>query len=371
MESAKLYLHKSFFNEVEKTILQAVSLSASVFQFPSGVCGLRVKNVKGELVILPFQGQQIWSACFYGRELTMKSTFSQPFPTTDFLKTYGGFLIHCGATAMGVPSEKDSHPLHGELPNMPYDQAYISYGEDEKGRYLAVGGRTQYTVAFGVSYSAEPEIRLYENSSIIDVSLKIINLRSGPMEYMYLCHINFRPVDGSRLVYSALDDKEHIKVHIDIPKDMAKPERDALKAYMTRIAEHPEVHNVVDPSTQIYNPEIVFAIKYMADKDGYAHSMQVMPDGNACYVAFKPEQLPIGVRWIARTGDEDAMGLVLPATAEHKGLANAKENGWMKTIDPGKSVTMTMKVGYLDKMGTESMESSIKAICIGAKEVIA
>jgi hypothetical protein len=362
MAFAKLNLSKSFFNAQEKVILEAGSLSASVFQFPSGVCGLRVKNAKGELVILPFQGQQVWSASFCGRSLAMKSTFSQPFPTTDFLNTYGGFLLHCGATAMGNPSAEDSHPLHGELPNMPYDDAYIAIGEDALGCYLAVGGKAHYTVAFAANYTAEPEIKLYENATVFDLSMKITNLRIQPMDYMYLCHINFRPIDGSRLVYSAPADKEHIKVHFDIPEDMAQPARDELKTYMTRVAENPQLHNTVEPSSQVYNPEIVFSILYKADSEGFAHSMQVMPEGDACYVAFKPAQLPVGVRWIARTGDEDAMGLVLPATGDHKGYTAAKRNGMLKTIDGGGSVTMTVKIGYLDRAGADSMAANIKAI---------
>lgn len=362
MKPVIMNLHRSFFSEQEKILLQAGSLTASAFLFPSGVCGLRLKNANSEMVMLPFQGQQIWSARFNGNDLTMKSTFTQPLPTTDYLKTYGGFLLHCGATAMGVPSAKDKHPLHGELPNMPYEQAYIGVGEDIHGRYLAVGGKAQYAVAFTVNYSAEPEIRLYEDSTVADVSMRITNLRSKPMEYMYLCHINFRPVDGSRLIYSAPADKEHVKVHMDASEDMDASERAALTAYMTRIAEHPELHNVVDPATQIYDPEIVFSIKYKAGQDGYAHSMQVMPEGDACYVAFKPEQLPIGVRWIARTCDEDAMGLVLPATAEHKGYAAAKESGRVKTIVGGGSATISMKVGYLDRENAAKMESLIASI---------
>ena len=59
-----------------------------------------------------------------GRQLTMRSMFDQPQATRNYLETYGGFLIHCGFTAMGVPTKEDSHPLHGELPNAPYRQAY-------------------------------------------------------------------------------------------------------------------------------------------------------------------------------------------------------------------------------------------------------
>lgn len=362
MKPVYLNLYKDYFSEKEKIILQSGNLSASAFIFSTGVHGLRVRNAKGELVILPFQGQQIWSAYFCGRDLTMKSVFPYPFPTLDYLRTYGGFLIHCGATAMGVPSDKDNHPLHGELPNIPYREAYIRFGKDEGGRYLAVGGKAEYKLAFSVDYTAEPEIKLYEEDSVFQVTMSITNLRSHPMEYMYLCHINFRPFDGSRLVYSAPADKEHIKVHFTIPNELPALKKNALRAYMQQIAENPQIHNVVDPNTQVYDPEIVLTVKYLADRNGYAHSMQVMPDGDACYVAFMPDQLPIGIRWISRTGDEDAMGLVLPATAEHMGYLDAKKNGWIRTIGPKKRITMTMKAGYLDKENASRMKNTIISI---------
>lgn len=365
MEIARMNLQRSFFGESEKTLLQSGGLTASAFAFPGGVCGLRVKNARGELVMLPFQGQQIWSARFCGRDLAMRSSVLRPAPTTDFLRTYGGFLLHCGATAMGVPSASDGHPLHGELPNMPYGEAHIAIGEDEKGRYIAVGGRAQHTVAFGTNYAAEPEVRLHEDATVADVTMTISNLRSQPMECMYLCHINFRPFEGSRLVYSAPADGEHVKVHFVIPPGMDPAAASALEGYMKRVAEDPSVHDSVDSGTQVYNPEIVMTIRYLADGEGYAHAMQVLPDGGACYVAFRPEELPYGLRWIARTGDEDALGLVLPATAEHLGLNHARRNGQIKMLDAHEKMTVHMKVGYLEGRDAAAVHSRIDSILGG------
>ena len=68
-----IHLSPSLFTEKEKPFIEAGPLSASVFRFETGVCGLRLKNELGQLVLLPYQGQQIWSAEFRGRVLTMKS----------------------------------------------------------------------------------------------------------------------------------------------------------------------------------------------------------------------------------------------------------------------------------------------------------
>src|SRR5690606_12334717 len=126
----------------------------------TGVCGLRLRNERGELVLLPFQGQQIWSARFDGRDLTMKSRFEEPRPTQNYLETYGGFLLHCAATAIGVPTGEDTDALHGELPNAPYHRAHLVLGEGEQGPSIGLGGEYQYTVAFAHNYVARPLVTL-------------------------------------------------------------------------------------------------------------------------------------------------------------------------------------------------------------------
>src|SRR4030042_1025928 len=107
----------------------------------------------------------------------MKSMFTDPLPTRQYLETYGGFLVHCGATAMGVPSKEDTHPLHGELPNAPYQKAHLVFGQDDNGPYLGLGGRYQHTVAFSTNYVAQPLVKLHAGSSLVQVSLTLTNLK--------------------------------------------------------------------------------------------------------------------------------------------------------------------------------------------------
>ena len=159
-------LTPSQLHDCEETLVQHGELSASTFRFASGVCGLRLGNERGELVLLPFQGQQIWSALFDGRELTMSSMFDEPHPTRDFLATFGGFLLHCGVTTLGGPSPRGIDPLHGELPNAPYQLAHIIVGEDDRGPYIALGGQYRHTIAFSCNYAAEPLEKLYAGCAL-------------------------------------------------------------------------------------------------------------------------------------------------------------------------------------------------------------
>ena len=354
-----IHLSPQFFSERERPLIEAGPFAASTFRYETGVAALRLRNEQGELIMLPFQGQQIWSASFGGRNITMKSMFEQPNATQDYLQTYGGFMIHCGAMAMGVPTKEDNHPLHGELPNAPYRKAHVLLGEDEGGPYIGLGGEYQHTVAFGFNYLAQPLVKLYTGASRCVIAMTVTNLKKTPMEFMYMAHVNFRPVDNGRLIYSAPCTPDHARVRKSIPSHV-RPTPEYL-AYLQELQRNPEKHNVLRPDLA-FDPEVVFTLDYLADAEGWAHTMQVHPDGNADYIRHRPAQLDKGVRWICRTPDQDALGMVLPATAEPEGYTAEKAKGNVKTIPGGGAFSCEMEAGVLSVDEAKAMETKINDI---------
>ncbi|MEM7029422.1 MAG: DUF4432 family protein [Chloroflexota bacterium] len=354
-----LHLHPTFFSESEKTLVEIAGLTASTFLYKSGVAGLRLRNELGQVTLLPYQGQQIWHAEFFGRTLTMKSMFDIPNPTTDYLRTYGGFLIHCGATTMGVPTETDDHPLHGDLPNAPYQTAQLLLGEDDQGTYIALTGEYQHTVAFSDNYLARPSVKLYANSAIMPIDITIENLKKTDMDLMYLAHINFRPVNQGQLIYSAPCTPDYVRVRSSIPSHISPPE--GYREFLDDLERNPERHNLLSPDLA-FDPEVVFYIDYLSDTDGWAHSIQQHPDGTADYIGHRPEELSHGVRWISRTPDQDALGIVLPATAEPEGYTAEKEKGNVRTLEGGSQVTFHMKAGALSPEAATNMQRQVNDI---------
>jgi hypothetical protein len=352
-----VHLAPALFGELEKPFVTSGVLSASTFRFSSGVCGVRLANQQGTLVVLPFQGQQIWSAEFGGRNLTMKSMFSEPRPGVPFLETFGGFLQHCGATAMGGPSPQDTHPLHGELPNAPYQKAFLMVGEDSRGAFIGLGGQYQHTVAFGFNYLAEPLIKLYASSTLFDVEMTLTNLKDSGMELMYLAHMNFRPVDYGRLVYSAFCTPDHVRVRSGIPAHI-KPMPGYVE-FLEDLNRHPEKHHLLTPGL-MFDPEVAIFIDYIADEAGWAHSLQIHPNGTADYIAHRPDQLPRATRWLCRTSDQDALALVEPGTAEPEGYLTEKAKGNLKILPPKGKFTCQVTVGTLAAEDTSRMEQKIQ-----------
>ena len=59
-------LRPEFFGEKERTFIEHGELAASLFRYDSGVDAVRLRNARGEIVLLPFHGQQVWDARFDG-----------------------------------------------------------------------------------------------------------------------------------------------------------------------------------------------------------------------------------------------------------------------------------------------------------------
>ena len=119
--------------------------------------------------------------------------------------------------------------------------------------------------------------------------------------------------------------------------------------------------NHVGESGQCYDPEICFSIKYDADENGRAYTMQYTKEG-ACFVSHPTDVLSNGVRWISRTKNEDAMGMVLPATAEHIGYENARNNGQLKVLSGNETLEFYIEAGYLEHEEAEKTRGKIRKI---------
>ncbi len=347
------------FCRAETSLAEHGAIKISTLRYASGVAALRITNKIGEIIFLPYHGQQIWDANFYGRRLTMRSMFDDPTSSTDYLSNYGAFLLHCGATAMGNPGPGDTHPLHGELPNAIYQSAELSFGQDEQGAFVEVSGRYRHTVAFTHNYVATPRIRMNENNGRIGMNLEVKNLKATPMDVMYLAHVNFKPVDGAKLIDTASDDPSKVNVRDKFP-EFFKPTVEYL-GFIKSLQKNPELHREMTTG-KTFDPELVMGLTFNFDAQGWAHSMQALPDGTADFISHRPSELPRGVRWITRTANQDAIGIYLPATAEANGYTAEKAKGNVLSIEAGGSFKCALEFGALDVKDAAQMKSLIEQV---------
>ncbi|MEO1537003.1 MAG: DUF4432 family protein [Pseudomonadota bacterium] len=346
----RIDLHAAAFGENERQVCKAGEFAVSSFRFESGVAGLRIRSARGEIVMLPFQGQQVWRAAFDGRDLTMRSMFDAPRNTRVYLETYGAFLIHCGLAGLGAPGPGDTHPLHGELPNAPFQHAWLEI--DETARTLTCAGTYQHTVAFTTNYIATVETTMSAGSALIDTSISVENLRHAPMDLMYLAHANFRPVDNGELHYTADYDAKSVRVRQSVPSHIAPAPEYA--EFVAELAADPTWHHKLKPGLA-FDPEVVFEIDMYADSEGHAHALQKHPDGTADYVRYRPEQVLMATRWICRTPDQEGLGIAFPATAGVEGYTAEKAKDRGVSLAGGGTWRADMTLGLLT--GDETTEA--------------
>ena len=331
----RVYLCDGDFAERNRVLAEAGEFKAIAFRYSTGVAALKVSTSRGSFTILPFMGQMIWRCNFDGLELAMKSMYDEPKDCRDsFDESYGCFMMHCGLTAMGNPTAEDDHVGHAELPIMRYREAWIEFGKD---------------MCFTYRYSFSPRVVLRKGAAKLEIAATATNLKDLPLEYYYLCHVNHRPVDGSKIVESPL--KRPPIINHEVPDGYYKPWADATNKWLAVLDKDFKAQSIVGVRGESYRPEIVNCYFHKADKSGWAFVKQVFPKKlgkvGGVYVKYRPSELPYATRWIARTKDEDAMGMCLPATAEHKGRAYCRAHGQQRYLAPGASAAFHIETGLL------------------------
>ncbi|MDA3822549.1 MAG: DUF4432 family protein [Bacteroidales bacterium] len=354
------HLEKTLFKDIERNLLNFDDMSVTTFRYSTGVSALRIQNKYGYIILLPYQGQQIWDVVFEGRSLKMKNFFQEPAYTNKLLGSYGAFLFHCGALRMGTPGSDDDHPLHGELPGAFYDDASLIFGIDDKGSFIGMTGTYNYTKAFGDKYQAIPMVKMYKDSTILDVSITINNLASYPMDLMYMCHVNFLPAANGEIIQAAEWNTVDMLTRSSIPSHV-KPTAKYL-AFLNDLKNNPGATRILHPEDE-YNPEIVFYIRNLkGDKNGISHIIQKHSNGSSDYISYNIKSLDHTVRWILKHDDQKVLGMALPSTCDPEGYTAEKKKGNVRSIQAGEKVTFSITTGYLSRNATTEMEKRIESI---------
>ena len=196
---------------------------------------------------------------------------------------------------------------------------------------------------------------------MVEMRATVHNRRTHPLEYLWLCHMNWLGVDGGRFYYSAPQDPDHVLV---APTELGNdsPRAVAIREWGRKLASDPTLADVLDSSSQVYDPEMCINYRYETDEDGWAHSLMELPGGGSYYVAWDATKAPYALRWLCRTGDEDGVGIAVPSTGTNRGSAYQREHGHFNTLGPGESDVLRWRFGLLDERETNDAKACIDAI---------
>ncbi|MCI0756945.1 aldose 1-epimerase family protein [Teichococcus vastitatis] len=358
--TATIPLFPELATEAERRVLTAGELTAGLFRYGTGVPALRLRNGRGEVVVLPWMGGMIWSAQFDGVDLAMQSGFDAPRPASTIAETYGCFAFHSGLLRNGVPSAEDDHPAHGEFPCAAMDRAFLECGEDEGGAFLRLVSVREHVMGFGAHYLAQPRVTLRPGDSLFDIGLSVRNLSGKPMELMYMCHVNFAFVPGGRCVQPVPFTPERTVVRRAVPAHV-RPDPGYL-ALIDDLARDPARMAVLG-EPELYDPEQVFYLKRPGtDARGDTHLMLQRPQGDGFALSYPPAAFPHTVRWILNDPDQKVAAFALPSTCEPEGYAAEQRKGHVRQLPPGGQAEFRVRAGYLDAGGAGRMASLIQGL---------
>lgn len=358
-DTKRIYINKNMFQDRESILLEYKDLTILTFLFPSGVEGLKVKNNNLEFDLLPYKGHQIWNFKINGENVTQKSIFPYPLDTDIFGDNYGGFLYHCGLTNINGAGDGEYYPLHGELPFAKYDKNYIELGSDSIGEFVKICGEFIYRNSQDYFYKYCPKLTIRENSTILEMNIDIENKRLNDLKYMFMCHMNWHGIDGSEFIYCA--DKENVNPEIVEAWDDSERAK-KLEQFSKLANEDSSLIDILDSERQFLNPEYCVNIKYNSDENGFAHAIMKRPDNKSFYVSFDTENLPYGLRWFCRTGDEDGVGFCLPTTGTNHSTKVQMKNGTFNILKGKSSTHLHYYFGMLGEKETNEMINYIKKI---------
>lgn len=335
---SRIALHRETFGETPRDIFSNQHWQVTAEKYPSGVESLTIKSNRLTLEILPYMGQMIWDAHVDGISLRMDNMFTQPYPVKTIQDTYGCFAFHSGLLANGCPAPEDTHPLHGEFPCAPMDDAELILHEDGR---LGLRSRYRYIQGFGHHYLAVPEVTVSPESGVFDISLSVTNLSSyQTMPLQYMCHMNHAFVPGG--------------VMSDNLGEGAFQLRRTVPAHVTPTPEWEEINRKIlageyDASSlegaEAFDPEIVYFADDLPTKTTEAKFTLTRPDGAAFVTSFNTDEFPVATRWILHNPDQSVSAFALPGTSRPEGFLAAKKAGTLIELEPGKTRSFTVTTG--------------------------
>lgn len=357
----KICLYPHFFSERERPIYESENFSAYLFRYDSGVEAVKLCNSLGHIVVLPYDGQMIWDAVFYGQSIKMRTNYTQPKRVAEFFDIDGCYLMHCGPRRICDMNHKFGL-VHGELPLARYDSAWLSLGEDECGSFIAISGEYIYNRHRSDQYIARPMAKLYAGSSVLEVSMEITNTSGYPMDYMYLFHTNSPARTNGRFVQPLGWTHKDMDVFVPTSEEGLCP--DTLEAYRAFLQD-PESSRMLT-SDKLYEPEFCIHLNNpKSDDEGFIRFMQVDESGYADYTAVPADgPLRFFARWITRTKDHSACSLCQPSSCGTLGYEGEKAAGRVISLRSGESITAQIYMGLLDPKSAKEMEAQINS-CSG------
>ncbi len=239
-----------------------------------------------------------------------------------FLKSFtAGFLTTCGFQSAGAGGvdEGEELPLHGSIANTPAQHVWWTREADA----LVLCGEVVDAALFGRKWRLRRTIRVSLTGDFFTLTDVITNENDRPQPLEVLYHMN--------MGYPLLDEDSVVKISSEkvVPRNAHAAE--GLDRWM-----------VMEPPQPGFEEQCYY---HICPKDGRASIFQ--PElGQGLAISFDPEELDCFTQWKMMGVGEYVLGLE-PGNCYPDGRAAMRQQGILKTLAPGESVTYHLRVEML------------------------
>lgn len=338
---------KAFGMEMTKeALLQRVSSMSQIagareFTYTQGkAAGVRAVEVTAgqglTFTILIDRGMDIGDAYYCGIPIGLKSKVGVIGPTYfenqghQWLRNfYGGLMTTCGLSQVGEPCVDGGifHGLHGRISHTPAERYWVDEYWDGEDYVISVTGKMREAIIYGENLVLTREIKCVYGQKKMMITDTIENEGYEASPLMILYHVNqpFPLVSEHSKIYTSADSVDVLNT-CNQPgagdyRTMTKPQ----KGYVYETFSH----NMPMDREKVYTGII-------------NENMQL-----GMYLAYDPKVLPIGNQW-KQLGQQDYCGALEPANTYPVGIKEAREKGYLKTIQAKEKIKIKLEIGVLD-----------------------
>jgi hypothetical protein len=247
-----------------------------------------------------------------------------------WLRTFGGGLVStCGLDHFGPPDpEGEGYGLHGRAAHLPAENLRVRQEWRDDEYVLEVEGETRQARLFGENLRLERRVgtRLGATSLVLEDRVTNEGFRPAPLAVLYHCNIGFPAVspDSELLV-----------------RDLSVRPRD--EAASAGLADH---RRFGPPQTGF--AEQVFFHVPRVDSEGLAAAAIVNRAlGFGAFVRWRAAELPVLAHWKMTGEGEYVCGLEPSTHAMTQTRREQRENGCLRDLAPGESVSFRLEIGAL------------------------
>lgn len=289
---------------------------------------IEIDNGAGvQAIILPDRGMDIYQVRFAGLNLNYLTPTglvnASDYSGDRFLERFfAGFLTTCGLENIGTGCQDEgvSLPLHGSYSTLKADRLSVDLREEgtkDGAPEAVIRGTMNHQTLFGrkLSLTREFTFRYGEQGfSFVDT---VKNHGDKPVPLMLLYHFNM----GYPLLSEA--------AKLYIPSTGVRPRNQQADLSLWQVIDSP----------QPGRSEMCFHHTMKAQADGRAHYGIDNPEcGISLRIAYDPAVLDHFVQWRMLGDREYVMGLE-PCNATIEGRDLAREDGTLKMIQPGETIS--------------------------------